>query len=98
MKKQYRVAGPYSVLGHAPGESFAAELAHGEESIHLEAGTLELDGSEKPVKVKCPACVNEKVSRPKQFTDLDELRQHYADKHPALEPPDELPEPAEKEE
>lgn len=92
MKKQYRVAGPYSVLGHAPGESFTAELDPEAEAIHLEGGTLEIDkdGSEKPQKVPCPACVEQKLKRPPTFDDLDGLQKHYADKHPALEAPDDL--------
>jgi len=99
-KKTYRVSGAYPVYGNAPGESVRLDLSPDEERMHLEAGTLEIGkgDDEKPEKVPCPACVEQEMSRPPKFDDLDDLRKHYADKHPALVAPDELPEPAEKEE
>jgi hypothetical protein len=99
-KKTYKVVGPYAVYGTAPGETVRLDLSPGEEQLHLEAGTLEIGKGEddKAEKVPCPACVEQKLSRPPKFDDLEDLRQHYADKHPALVAPDELPEPAEKEE
>jgi hypothetical protein len=90
MKKGYTVAGPYPVLGHQPGESFVDELDPAIEALHLESGVLALDkGKDAPApdKVPCPACKEQKLKSPPKFDDIAALQEHYADKHPALEPP-----------
>jgi hypothetical protein len=100
VKKTYVVAGQQPVYGHAPGDSFSADLDPDIEALHLQSGTLELGKGEEndPVKVPCPACVEQELARPPKFDDLSKLQKHYADKHPALVVPDDLPAPAEKEE
>lgn len=101
---KYKVAGPFSVLGKAPGETVnEADIPEG---INLEAllagGSLEVaSGSsgeeEAPAKVACPACVEQELARPPKFDDLAKLKAHYADKHPALVAPETMPAEPEKE-
>jgi hypothetical protein len=92
MTKGYKVAGPFPVLGHQPGEVFEHDFDPAIEALHLEGGTLELDdGSSAPAeKVPCPRCVEEGSKRPPKFDDVAALQKHYADKHPALVAPDSL--------
>lgn len=97
---KYKVSGPFSVLGKQPGETITQIPDEINLDALLEAGALELatGDDEKPEKVPCPACVEQKLKQPPKFEALDDLQKHYADKHPALVAPEILPEPAGKEE
>jgi hypothetical protein len=97
---KYKVAGPFDVLGHKPGETITQIPDEINVEALLASGAITpADGEdEAPEKVPCPACVEQELARPPKFDDLEKLQKHYADKHPALVAPDSLPEPAGKEE
>lgn len=90
-KQTYEVTGQNEVLGHQPGETFEGPLPEWiiEEAL-LASGALSIVEGKKsePVeKIVCPACA-ETMKRPPKFDSHDELVAHYADKHPALAPPE----------
>lgn len=103
-KKTYKVVGAFPVLGeNRPGSTFTAELDPEQERFMLETGQLEIqkgkgDKADAPEKVPCPACVEQGLKQPPKFDELDGLLDHYAEKHPALVPPAELPTAAGEEE
>lgn len=94
---QYTVVGAFPVLdeGHRPGSTFTANIDPELEAFLIDTGMIEkgkgAGDAAAPTKVPCPACVEQGVSRVPKFDDIAGLSKHYADKHPALVPPDELP-------
>ncbi len=87
-EKTYHVSGPFEVLGHQPGETFAGPLPDWViESALLESGALAVEGGQ--TRISCPACAAEGKSRPPAFDDHGALADHYRKMHPALEPPKE---------
>lgn len=94
---RYKVIGELPVLDYKPGETFSeAEVPSGVNlPILLMTGMIEkyvgADGEGAPQKVACPACVEQKVSRPPKFDELADLQKHYANKHPALVAPETMP-------
>lgn len=101
-KKEYTVTGPFPVLDHDPGKAFKAEIEPEHEAYLLKQGLLKRGGTSAdgedaaPEKVPCPACVEYGLKQPPKFDDLGALQDHYAEKHPALVAPTELPAPGEE--
>jgi hypothetical protein len=97
------VIGPFPVRETAVGEKFVADSGDEETGFWLDQGLVELVGAKdaeetEPEKVPCPACVEQDMQRPPKFDSPDELKAHYAEKHPALVAPDSLPAPEREEE
>jgi hypothetical protein len=94
MAKAYQVVGPSAVAGHEAGAIVQEkDLPEGLNVDALLAGGLLAEPKGKAAKkggkaekTPCPACA-EQMKRPPKFETDEELREHYAEKHPALAAP-----------
>lgn len=86
MKRNYTVRWP--IVGHEKGDKIGDDdLGAGVNADALVAGGfLRVTGVEP---VACPACVEQGLKKPPKYESIEELRDHYADKHAGLEPPGE---------
>ena len=86
MKRTYKVR--YAIAGHEKGASVTdADFATGVNTQALvDGGILTVTDT---ASVACPACVEQEMKRPFKAKSLEEMQEHYADKHVGLQPPDE---------
>ena len=86
MKPMYKVR--YAVAGHKKGDVVrASDLPAGVNVPALvDSQILTLDSVEGSA---CPACGEQGMKRPPKFDTLEEMHEHYSDKHPGLVPPTE---------
>jgi hypothetical protein len=86
VKRNYKVR--YAVAGHDKGalvtdKDFAAGV---NTQALVDGGFLTVEEIEPQA---CPACIEQGMKRPPRFEKLEELREHYAEKHAGLQPPTE---------
>ena len=88
MPRSYKVLTD-RMAGHKKGDVVPGPFHPALIGVHLEDVT-------EPLRLKCPACANEPGSTAKAkkatYSTLEELAEHYADEHPALAAPTEVPE------
>ena len=87
-EKTYRVVGPATVAGRAPGTKFKASQYTELNLAALVQGGL-LEDVTKQWPRKCPACQKKGTAADKKrtYASLLDLREHYGRKHKALAAP-----------
>lgn len=94
-KRRYVVNGPFERYDTKPGETVTLDEDAPDVVLNVEIGALTLateaeEESTEPEKEPCPRCVEEGMKRPPKFEAVEDLREHYADKHPGLVAPTSL--------
>ena len=86
MKTKYKVR--YAVADFKKGDVvYASDFAEGINVPALvDSQILTVDSVEGS---PCPACVEQGVKKPPKFDTLEQIHEHYADKHAGLVPPSE---------
>lgn len=81
--REYK-AGPEGYAGKKAGTVLKPEDLEADPESLAAAGHIEMgDPNPEP----CPACKQEGLKRVPKFDNLNDLREHYIDKHPAYAPP-----------
>lgn len=88
MSRTFTVAGDYPAYGAKPGETVTLDPGDPGVQVNIAAGVLTPSGKAPEQRMTCPSCAEQGMKRPPKFDTADGLREHYAEKHPALVVPD----------